>query len=56
MEHDQPDPSDVQELRRLTPPEDYSSVDNMACTVIQEALERRRLQRSLTGAPTDCST
>ncbi|HKE20917.1 MAG TPA: hypothetical protein VKB88_00925 [Bryobacteraceae bacterium] len=47
MEHGQPDPGDVQELRRLTPVEDYSSVDNMACTVIFETLKRRRFERSL---------
>jgi hypothetical protein len=50
MEHNQPDSSDVQKLRRLTPGEGYSSLDDMACTVIFETVKRRRLQRSLTGA------
>jgi hypothetical protein len=49
MEHGQPAASDVQELRRLTPAEDYLSVDDMARRVIFENV-KRRLQRSLTGA------
>jgi len=53
MEHRQPDAGDVQELRRLRPAEDYSSMDDMACTVIFETLNRRRLQRSLTDRPFD---
>jgi hypothetical protein len=43
MEHSQPDASDVQQLRRLTPAEDYLSLDDMACAVIFETLKRRRL-------------
>jgi hypothetical protein len=46
MADNQPDPSDVQELRRLTQGKDYSSVDDMASTVIFDAVKRRRLHGS----------
>jgi hypothetical protein len=41
----QPDPQDVQELHRIIPAADYDSLDEMACTVIQQALEHRKQVR-----------
>jgi hypothetical protein len=33
-----PDPGDLAELRRLMPPQTHASPDNLACSVIHEAL------------------
>jgi hypothetical protein len=39
------DRADVQELRRLAPPMEYISINEMACTVVEEALKRHRRTR-----------
>jgi len=46
----EPDPADVQELKRLAPLlADAASLDEMACDVIQQALKRRAEVRARTA-------
>ena len=40
-----PDPKDVELLRRHAPTNEYESVDDMACAVVEEALKRFRAKR-----------
>jgi len=40
-ENRQPDPADVAELHRMAPPAAFRSLSELACAVIQQALERR---------------
>jgi hypothetical protein len=40
-----PDPHDVEELYRVAPAVEFDSYDEMACAIIQRALERRRQVR-----------
>jgi hypothetical protein len=41
----QPDAQDVEELHRIIAAADYDSLDEMACAVIEQAVEHRRQVR-----------
>lgn len=41
-----PDPHDVQELYRVAPAVEFDSYDEMACAIIQRAVERRKQVRN----------
>ena len=42
----QPDPQDIEKLRRLVPDSDRLSVDEIACDVVQQELKRRSQVRA----------
>jgi hypothetical protein len=45
-----PDPADVDELRRLAPPLDYLPAEELACDVIKQAIHRRAASREQENA------
>jgi hypothetical protein len=49
-EHQQPDPNDVDELRRLTPLSADADLDELACDVIHRALKHRTEIREETAS------
>lgn len=42
LDHVQPDPADVEELRRLSPKDADGPLDLLACKVVQDAVAERR--------------
>ena len=42
LDHVEPDPADVEELRRLSPKDADGPIDLLACKVVQNALAERR--------------
>jgi len=44
-EHRHPDAIDVENLHRLAPEGAYQSLDEVACAVVEKALERARTRR-----------
>ena len=42
LDHVEPDPADVEELRRLSPKDADDPIDLLACKVVQNAVAERR--------------